>query len=137
MSEASTEAWERARALVRTWNAQGLEAWAATAWSPEIVWHEPERFPDAGIHRGRDACLRRMRERFDWIGEVRMELVDVQQVPPRTMFEVIIHSKGRQSGARASQREFLVSEIDDGRTTLFLEFLDRDDAIAALTATSS
>ena len=132
MSEASAEAWERARALVETWNEEGLEAWAATAWSPDIVWHEPERFPDAGVHHGREACLERMRERFDWLGEVTMELVDVQQRGSRTMLETIIHSEGRQSGARASQREFLVFEIVEGGTTFLLEYLDREEALAAL-----
>lgn len=134
MSGASSEAWERARELVHVWNEKGLEAWASAAWSPDIVWHEPQRFPDAGVHKGREASLQRMRERFDWIGEVRMELVDVQQSQSakRTMIEVIIHSRGRQSGAEATQREFLVSEVEDGRTVLLLEFLDRDDALAAL-----
>ena len=132
MTVPADRAWERARALVATWNEEGLDAWAAQAWSPDIVWHEPQRFPDAGVHEGREASLQRMRERFDWIGEVRMELVDVQQSAKRTMIEVIIHSRGRQSGAEASQREFLVTEIEDGRTTLFLEFLDRDEALAAL-----
>ena len=132
MTDASPQAWERARALVRTWNEEGLEAWASIAWSPAIVWHEAERFPDAGVHHGREACLKRMRERFDWLGKVEMELVDVQQRGRRTMLEVIIHSQGPQSGARASQREFLVFEIVDGGTSFLLEYLDRDDALTAL-----
>ena len=132
MGEASAQAWERARTLIGIWNSEGLDSWAAHAWSPDIVWHEPERFPDAGVRVGRDAALQRMRERFDWIGEVQMELVDVQQAGSRTMIEVIIHSKGRQSGATADQREFLITEIEDGQTTLLLEFLDRDEAMAAM-----
>jgi hypothetical protein len=132
VAEADANAWERAEALVKTWNEEGLEAWAATAWSPNIVWHEAERFPDAGVHHGREACVKRMRERFDWLGEVAMELIDVQQNGNRTMMETIIHSQGPQSGARASQREFLVFEIADAGTTFLLEFLDREQALAAL-----
>jgi hypothetical protein len=44
---------------------------------------------------------------------------------------VVVRGRGTASGAPGELREFFLFEAQGERTTRFLEFLDRDDAIAA------
>jgi ketosteroid isomerase-like protein len=115
-----------------TWNAGALES-AATIWHDEIVWVEAPHFPDAGTHRGRDACVARMRERLDLLGDVRIELLGAERSGRRFLVEAIVTGEGSASGAPASQHEYWVYEFaDDRRVRVWLEFFDREPAEAAL-----
>jgi ketosteroid isomerase-like protein len=114
------------------WNAGVLDA-APEIWHEDLVWVEPPDFPDAGTHRGRDACVARMQERLDMLGDVRVELVGVQREGRRFLVEAIVSGEGATSGAPASQQEFWVYEFaEDDRVALWLEFFDREPAEAAL-----
>jgi len=132
MGDRAAEARARAETLIDSWNREGLEAMAERLWAPDIIWEEPDRFPDAGVHRGRDACIRRMRERFALLGEVRLELVTAEPAGDDLFIEALIHGQGTASGAPTTMREFFISEIADGRTTRLREFLDRETARAAI-----
>ena len=134
MAEAVPQDWERARAVMEIWNADGPAAMAERFWHPDIVWTEPEHFPDAGVHRGRDECVRRMRERFDLLGRVTMEVVGVSRFGERTVIEAIMRGSGLVSGAPAEAREWFVVETDGQAAITFREFLDRDEAEAAAQA---
>jgi len=124
----------RARRFFDSWNADGVEAAAELYWDPEIVWTEAPRFPDAGVHVGREACVRRMRERFDWIGAVEIEFVDARGDKDRMLIEAIVHGRGTTSGAPVANREFFVMEFRGAGAVTFREFLDRDEAEAAFGA---
>jgi ketosteroid isomerase-like protein len=129
-------ALERARIAFELWNDEGLEAMAAQFWHPDIVWEEPRNFPDAGVHHGREACVRRMSERFALLGDLRLELVNAEDVAENLiLIEAIIRGRGTTSGAPGEVREFFLIETDEaGLTTRFREFLDGDAARAALRA---
>jgi ketosteroid isomerase-like protein len=125
---------DRAQRFFDLWNAEGIEVAVERGWAPAIVWEEPARWPDSGVHSGRDACVRRMRERFDLIGAVEIELVDVWGDERAMLIEAIVHGRGTTSGAPIADREFFIMEIEDGLATRFREFLDREDALAAFGA---
>jgi ketosteroid isomerase-like protein len=124
----------RARRFFEVWNAEGVERAAERYWDPEIVWEESPEFPDAGVHHGRAACVRRMRERFEFIGKVQIELVDTWGDEDRMLIEAIIHGRGSASGASFATHEFFVMGIEGGLATTFREFIDRDSALRALAA---
>jgi ketosteroid isomerase-like protein len=114
------------------WNAGALDA-APEIWHDDIVWVEPPDFPDAGTHRGRDACVARMRERLDLLGHVRLELVGGERRGRHFLIEVVVAGEGAASGAPASQQGFWIYEFaGDNRVVLWLEFFDREPAEAAL-----
>ena len=132
MNDPNAEARARADLAFDVWNTQGLEAMAERFWHPDIVWEEASGFPDAGVRRGREAAVRRMRERLSLLGHVQVEVLDARQVGGNTLTEAIVRGAGTSSGAAVEQREFFLNTIgEDGRTLRFREFLDRDEAIAA------
>jgi ketosteroid isomerase-like protein len=125
------DALVRARVLLDLFNQEGIDVFAERHWDPDIVWTEPPGFPDAGVHRGRDAAVLRMRERFEFLGQVTLDVVDAWEFEDRMMLEVVVHSRGPASGAPTEQREFFLVEFSRERITTFREFLDSDEAFAA------
>ncbi|HEX6117325.1 MAG TPA: nuclear transport factor 2 family protein [Solirubrobacterales bacterium] len=122
----------RLRAGIESWN-QGLLSSAPGIWHDDILWVEPPGFPDAGTHRGRDACVARMRERLDLLGAVQIDVVRGEARGKRFLIEVVVRGQGAASGAPAQQPEYWVYEFaEDRRVLLWLEFLDRDQALVAL-----
>ena len=121
----------RAERFFEVWNAEGAAVAAERFWDPAIVWEEAPHFPDSGVHRGRDACVRRMRERFEFIGTVRIEVVDTRGDEERMLIEAIVHGEGTTSGAPIATREFFLMGTEGELVTTFREFFDRDQALEA------
>ena len=116
MNERAPDVRARAEVMFGVWNEQGMEAMAERFWHPDIVWEEPARFPEAGVHHGRAACVRRMSERFVEVGEVKIEVVDARLVGDQVLTEAIIRGQGAASGV-PSQR--LRSSSKRGRKSSF------------------
>ena len=130
MNEAErAQAADIRRELAR-WNAGGLD-YAREAWHEALVWEEPPIFPDAGVHRGRDACIARMGERLALLGEVKLEVLNIEVRGDRAIAEVIAHGEGSASGVPANIREWFVFELAAGQIRRWLEFLERGPAEAA------
>jgi ketosteroid isomerase-like protein len=125
---------DRFRAAIDRWNEGGIEAVAGT-WHGDAVWEEPAGFPDAGTRRGREAIFSRMRDRFQFIGLVELEIAEVEEIGDRLYADVIVRGRGPTSGAPAEMHSFWVYDYaDDGSVILWREFLARDEALAAARA---
>jgi ketosteroid isomerase-like protein len=121
--------------VIAEWNERGIEV-LQRRWHEDIVWEEAEGFPDAGTQRGRDAVFARMRERFEFLGVVAIEVVEAEEIGERLFAEVIVRGRGTASGAPAEMRSFWVYEYaDDERLIRWREFLNRGAALAAARAT--
>lgn len=130
--EAEPDRAALAREAMEFWNEAGLEAFAERFWHPDIVWEEPAGFPDAGTRRGRDECVRRMRERFSLLGDVELKPAEITVHRDRVLIEAVVTGEGVSSGVPTGMREYFVLDSEGPRTTRFREFLDRDAALAAL-----
>jgi hypothetical protein len=123
----------RSREATEAWNAEGLERFAEQFWGPDLVWEEDPNFPEAGVRRGRQACVERMLERFEAVGHVEITPGEVRQLgESHVLLELVIRGRGSASGAPTEMREWFVSEMDrDGFTVHMREVLYRDAALAA------
>jgi ketosteroid isomerase-like protein len=122
---------ERFRQVLEDWNERGIEA-IENRWHEDVVWEEPAGFPDAGVRRGREEVVRRMRERFAMVGVVTLETVEVEEIGDRLYAEAIVRGRGSTSGVPTEMHSFWVYDYsDDGRVIRWREFLDRDEALAA------
>jgi ketosteroid isomerase-like protein len=133
MTESAGDGIAQVYAGIETWNSEGFDAFAEERWSPDIVWEEPSGFPDAGVRHGREACMQRMRERFEVLGHVEAEIVNATELSDRVVLtELIIRGRGQASGAPTEMRDWFVSEVDDDYKAVRLrEFLTRDEAVRA------
>jgi ketosteroid isomerase-like protein len=124
----------------RTRFARGIERWnegglgdAEAMFHDDMVWEEAPLFPDSGTHRGRDAFVKRMQERLDMLGDVKLEVIDAEVRGELVLLEVIVRGEGAASGAPAEAREYFLWRLaDDNRVLHWREFLRREDAEAAL-----
>jgi ketosteroid isomerase-like protein len=121
----------RAERFFGFWNAEGVGPAAERFWDPGIVWEEAADFPDSAVHHGRDASVGRMRERFELLGSVQIEVVDTWGDDERMLVEAVVRGRGSTSGAPTVGREFFLLDLRAGMVTRFREFLDRDEALAA------
>ena len=112
------------------WNNEGLRAFAERWWGPDIVWEEPPMFPEAGVRRGREECVRRMEERFVPLGHVAIEVRDATRLGDRTVLqELTIRGRGSASGVPTEMRIWMIAELsDDLRVVWMREFLDQNEA---------
>jgi ketosteroid isomerase-like protein len=125
------EVRDRLIAGFKRWNEGALDD-ADALWHEDMVWEEAPLFPDSGTHRGRDACVARMRERFDLLGEVKLEVVDLEFHGDLIFIEVIVRGEGALSGVPTEAREYFLWRLaDDNRVLHWREFLERDRAAAA------
>ncbi len=125
------EVRDRLLAGFQRWNQGALDD-VDVLWHEDLVWEEAPLFPDSGTHEGRDACVARMRERFDLLGAVKLEVVDLEVRRTFVLIEVVVRGEGATSGVPAEAREFFLWELaDDGRVLHWREFLEREPAEAA------
>lgn len=114
------------------WNEGALER-ADELWHDEMIWVEAPLFPDSGTHHGLEACVARMRERISLLGKVEIEVIDVELGEGNVLVEAIVRGEGTASGVPVEGLEFFVWEFaEDRRVIRWREFLDRDEARAAL-----
>jgi hypothetical protein len=120
------------RRAYELWNAEGVQAFAERWWSSEIVWEEPANFPEAGVRQGRQACIDRMKERFEPVGHVSVDVVSVRRVTESVFLqELTIRGRGTSSGIPTEMTDWLLGEINDDEQVIWMrEFLDRDAAFA-------
>ena len=131
MDDAADELVARLRAGHARWNRGVLEG-AERFWHEDLVWEEAPLFPDAGVRRGRDACVARIRERISLLGNVKIEIGEVEVQEGRALVEAAVRGRGATSGAPAETKEYFVYDFaDDGRIVRWREFLEREPAEAA------
>ena len=78
----ASEHVERVLALYAAYNERGIDELYRNWWAEDIEWHDAAELPDASLYRGRDAAYRVLSEQISAIGEFKVEVVVVHEVPP-------------------------------------------------------
>jgi ketosteroid isomerase-like protein len=98
---------------------------------PEIEWHDPPEFPDARIHRGREAVRQGVYEATsDITEEWRVEPREFTPVGDKLFVECTMSGKSRQ-GIEMDFEIFMVWTFRDGLAIRQQQFFDRDRAVEA------
>jgi ketosteroid isomerase-like protein len=99
---------------------------------PEIEWHDLPSLPGSGVHRGRDALLRRIEELQEALVDFRSEVEEIASEGDRVVARVRLLGAGRASGAPAAPLPVTyVSEFRDGRIIRTRLFADHAEALEA------
>lgn len=120
-----------AQAFFAVFNDDGPEVAAARYWHPDVVWEDAPTFPDAQVHRGREAAIARMSERFEVLSKIEIEVLGVELIGNEALIETIVRGRGSASGVPIKQRVFFLIAIEGRLTTRIREFGDRGRALAA------
>ena len=99
---------------------------------PEIEYREDPKFPQAEVHRGRDAVLRQAQEFYASFSEYRIEIEDLFGVEDKVVGVFHEIGRGKASGAPVDRRVGWIFTIRAGKLLRMEIYLDPADALEAV-----
>jgi ketosteroid isomerase-like protein len=127
MSQENEKTWLAADSA---FNSGDLDRWIEFH-DPEIEWHDLPSLPGAGVHRGREALLRRIGELKGALADFRTEVEEITSVGDSVVARVRFLGAGRASGAPVALPVSYVADFRDGRVVRTRLFADHADALEA------
>ena len=118
---------------------EGYEAWNAgdrsfvlEHFAPDVVWVTPPDDPDQGVYRGHEAITRFWDQWRAAVGQLRFDIVEMNEHGNRVIAVVKRSGVGSHSGLAVSDQVSQVFFFDEtGKCALVREFYDRKAAAAA------
>jgi uncharacterized protein len=124
---------EYIRGFVEAWNAGDLDALIENA-SPDIEWVVAREHPAATTHHGIDAVAAYLRDWFEMMPDLRIEIEELEEDGDRVLVVMRMTGRGTGSGAVTEVRVAAVSTFRDGKPVRTEEFLDTEEARQVLAA---
>jgi ketosteroid isomerase-like protein len=124
---------EYIRGFVEAWNQGELEALIADA-NPEIEWVVAREHPAATTHRGVEAVAAYLRDWTETMPDLRMAIEELEEVGDRVLMVMRMSGTGTGSGAATEVEVATVTTFRDGKPVRTEEFLNPEEARAALLA---
>ncbi len=132
----STEAdLEVVRDIYAAWNEGNVDR-MIEFWVSDDDWHweDPPHFPDARTIRGREEVKAHLRELMRLLGEMEVEVSDMEAVGDEIVADVNVSFEGAQSGIHMEVPTYAVILFDGGRIRRYRVFGEREDALQAAAA---
>jgi ketosteroid isomerase-like protein len=121
------------RRAYETWNESGPAAVIERFWAQDAVYREGPGWPDAGVFRGRDAALERMRSLVELVGEFDVRIDDLIDLDDgRVVACARTIGEGAASDSPYTQSFAVVHRLRDGLIVESDYYLDRADALEAV-----
>jgi ketosteroid isomerase-like protein len=127
----SLENVEAVKRSYETFNKYGVEATAVAFWSDDIVWHDPEEFPDAEVHHGIEAAKAALQGYVDLAGHMKIHVEECIDAGDDVFTRWQVHGAGAGSGAPVEATMYHVSTVKQGKLVRLRQYLDRDKALEA------
>lgn len=129
MSQADADTIRRA---FETWNEEGAEAVVDRFWTEDAVYREMPGWPDAGVFRGRDEVLERMRSLVEFMGPIEVSLEDLIETGDGRLVAVVRMVGEPDEGSTSYTQSFaVVHRMREGRVAEADYYLDPVEAFAA------
>jgi ketosteroid isomerase-like protein len=128
MSEENVEAVKRS---YERFNTDGVEGAAKDFWHEDIVWHDPEEFPDAEIYHGIEAAKAALQGYVDLGGHMKVQVEEYIDAGDEVFTGWQVHGRGASSGAPVEGSMYHVSTVKHGKLVRLRQYLNRDKALKA------
>ena len=129
MSQADADTIRRA---FDTWNEEGAEAVVERYWTEDAVYREMPGWPDAGVFRGREQVLERMRSLVEFLGPIEVRLEDLIESGDGRLVAVVRMQGEAEEGATSYTQSFaVVHRMRDGRVAEADYYLEPAHALDA------
>jgi ketosteroid isomerase-like protein len=129
MSQENVEAVKRS---YETFNKYGVDALAAEFWHEDVVFHDPEEFPDAEIHQGIEAAKAALQGYVDLAaGPIKVYVVECVDAGDDVFVHWELHERGVRSGAPVEGSIYHVSTVKQGKLVRLRQYFDRERALEA------
>jgi ketosteroid isomerase-like protein len=118
------------RRAYEVWNESGPEAVTQQFWAEDAVYREGPGWPNAGVYRGRDAALARMRSLIELVGPIEVHLDELIEVADGRVV-ACTSMVGQGANAPYTQSFAVVHRLRDGLIVEADYYLDRNQALQA------
>jgi ketosteroid isomerase-like protein len=120
------------RRAFATWNEEGAEAVVERFWTEDAVYREMPDWSDAGVFRGREAVLKRLRSLIDLVGPIEVRLENVLEADDGRIVAVAQVLGEADEGATSYTQSFaVVHRLRDDRIAEADYYLDPVQALQA------
>ena len=124
---------ERIRRAYDAWNEAGPEAVTERFWAEDVVYREGPGWPDAGVYRGREAALARMRSLVELLGPIEVRLDELIELDDgRFVACTSMVGEGAAADAPYTNSFAVVHRLEDGLIVEADYYLDREQALRAV-----
>ena len=83
------------------------------------------------MHRGHEGAREALREWYDALAEIRVEIAEIRDRGERILAFGRIHARGKQSGAAVESPGGWMVEFKNGKVVRVREYLDPKEALEA------
>ena len=126
----SQENVEIVKAAFAAWNAGDMAAFR-DLYDPDVIWRQPEGWPEPGPEVGREAVMRQLgQQRETWDADALELISDFIDAADRVVVRIIWRAEGR--GPEAGFEMTAVFTVRKGRITIQEYFWDHADALETL-----
>jgi ketosteroid isomerase-like protein len=120
------------RRAFQTWNEEGAQAVVERFWTEDAVYREMPGWPEAGVFRGRDSVLERMRSLVEFLGPIEVRLEDLIEAGDGRIVAVVRMMGDTAEGATSYTQSFaVVHRMRDGRVAEADYYLEPAHALDA------
>lgn len=120
----------RARDMYDAWNEGGVDR-MIDFWWDDSTWEDAPEVPDRQIIRGRENVEARLREVIGVIGDLKMEVVKLEELGDEVLGSVQLRVVGSASGVSLDTPSFNLIRFEQGRVRRYRVFTTREHALEA------
>lgn len=121
---------DRAREMYEAWNDGNVDRMVEFWWD-DSTWEDAPEIPDRSIVHGRENVEARLREVIELVGEMEIEVDQLEEIGDEILGSVRFRVVSATSGASFDTPSFQLIRFEGGRVRRYRLFTSRDDALAA------
>ena len=107
-------------------------------YAPDIIWDVSRAMPEGvgGLYRGHEAVREHFQDLLGSFASIAFELKEITEVGDCVLVGVHERYLGRASGAEVDRRHYALLRLRDGKVTQMVVYLDRADALGAVSSSA-
>jgi ketosteroid isomerase-like protein len=118
---------DRARDMYDAWNEGNVDR-IIDFWWDDATWEESPEVPDREIVHGRENVEARLRELIEVMGDLQMEVIELEQLGDEVLGSVQVRVVGSTSGVTIETSAFHLIRFERGRVRRYRNFTTREQA---------
>jgi ketosteroid isomerase-like protein len=121
---------DRARDMYDAWNNGNVDRMIEFWWD-DATWEDAPEIPDRRIIRGRENVEARLREVIQVMGDLKMGVVELEELGDEILGSVHFRIIGSASGISIDAPAFHLIRFEEGRVRRYRMFMSREHALEA------
>ena len=119
-----------ARSMFDAWNNGNVDRMIEFWWD-DATWEDPPEMPDRQAIRGRENVEAHLREVIEVMGDMELEVVELEELGDEILGSVQVRAVGSASGISLDAPAYHLIRFEEGRVRRYRIFATREQALEA------